>query len=678
MALWFGIARRFWPGVERLHGLDYTRAVGNIVTALYAAPLAFAGVYWLATVTDTARLRAHWPFLLFLLGLLFLFDRLNFSLFVETSPGTYADWVWSFKGLVTWSAVFILGPEALWVAFVWLITFFGWRWRRATLPDWRWNLIRDLMLDGAIVIFGGMAALTAYQRWGGLHPLPGLSWPSVGPALGAILVWLGISALLWTPLLAFFSARREYAWTGKPGLTFLRFLAITLGWRFLADPLSVLAAAFHAQTGFGGYVFFISGLALTAALAHQLSQALQLSHQRTRELEKLERLGQALIAAGANLAALPALLREHIGGMFPYSHVELRLFPAQTLLHHPDDWPSLEEIIWKWVASATHARYYLPGQLTPWGERLENKGVVLTPVLDIETEQVIGGIYLARYRDLDALHHLVPALRLFASQIATAAQAARALEQRLAYERLLQEFALAGQIQSSFLPDHFPLLPGWQLTAMLRPALETSGDFYDYIALPDGRLGIVIADVSDKGLGAALYMSLSRTLIRIYAAQYADPAAVLSATNAHILQDTHAEFFVTVFYGVLDPQTGALTYCNAGHNPPLLVRGDPDRPLEALPRTGMALGVCASARWELALTRLEPGDALALYTDGAVDAENVERHFFGEGRLRALLAAHAGASALAIQQAIRDAVAGFVSTAPQYDDMTVMVVARER
>lgn len=677
MVWWQRLAKWLWPGVVQLYGLDYVRAVGNIVTAVYTAPLALLGLWWLLQVTRTAILLTHWPLLLLLVALLFLFDRLNFSLFVETSPGTYADWVWSFKGLLTWSAVFILGPEALWIAVVWLLVLFGWRWRRATLPDWRWNLVRDLLLDGAIVIFGGMVAVTLYQRWGGVTPLPGLTWPGVAPALGAILVWLGLSACLWTPLLAFFSMSREYAWTARPGLTFLRFLAITLGWRLFADPLAVLAAALHTQTGFGGYLFFIGGLALTAALAHQLSQALKLSHLRTRELEKLERLSQALLASGSNLAELPVLLRQHLGGMFPYSHVELRLFPDQTFLHHPDDWPPVSKAFWEWAAAQREAHYCLPKQWAPWGEWLENKGVIFTPVLDLATEQVIGGIYLARYRDLELLHQLLPALRLFASQVATAVHAARALEQRLAYERLLQEFALAGRIQNSFLPDHFPWLPGWQLTAMLRPALETSGDFYDVFLLPDGRLGIVIADVSDKGLGAALYMSLSRTLIRIYAAQRIEPPAVLAATNAHILQDTHAEFFVTVFYGVLDAETGLLTYSNAGHNPPLLTPSQAESSLEALTRTGMALGVCASTAWEPATAYLGPGAALVLYTDGLVDAENAAGECFGEARLRAVLSAHAGATALTLQQAVHEAVADFVGAVPPYDDMTVLVVMRE-
>lgn len=674
---WVNLARRLWPAVEHLQGLDYTRAVGNIVTTLYAAPFALGGLIWLGAATDIESFQSHWALLLLFVGLLFIFDWLDFSLFVETTPGTYADWAWSFKGLVIWSVVFVVGPEALWVAWGWRVLMSASEWRRATLPDWRWNVVRDLVLDCALVVFGGMVAVTTYRAWGGQFPLRGLAWAAIGPALGAVLVGLLISALLWIPLLGFFAASRVYAWTPSPGVTFLRFLVITLGWRLLVDPLGVLAAALYTQAGTGGYLLFGAGLLVAAALAHQLSRALDRSRQRTRELEKLQALGQALLSTVPNRKELPAFLHRHVHGMFPFSHIELRYFPAETWIHHPKDWPLVGEAIWTWAAQAQDPRCFFPGDVTPWKERLVAKGIVITPVLDIETGEIVGSVYLARYRDLESLERLLPALQLFASHVATALQAARVWEQRLAYERLRQEFALAARIQSSLLPSHVPIIPGWQITAVLRPAQEVAGDFFDYFVLPDGRVGIIIADVSDKGLGAALYMSLSCTVLRIYAAQQPDPGQVLALTNARIMQDTRAGFFVTVFYGVLDPATGMLRYANGGHVPPLHLRSTGGKTVEALPRTGMALGVSASVQWETRVTTLEPGDALVLITDGVTDAENTELGFFGEVRLHIVLETQGGQTAESVRGVIEAALESFVAGAPQNDDLTVMVVSRQ-
>lgn len=236
---------------------------------------------------------------------------------------------------------------------------------------------------------------------------------------------------------------------------------------------------------------------------------------------------------------------------------------------------------------------------------------------------------------------------------------------------------MAGRIQEGLLPRQVPRLPGWDILATLEPARETSGDFYDFITLPEGRLGIVVADVADKGAGAALYMALSRTLIRTFAMEYpTQPERVMRATNERILKDAKATLFVTLFYGVLDPLTATLTYCNAGHNPPYFLGGEVDS-VEELTRTGMALGVLEGVDWEQMTLQMAPGDAVVLYTDGITEARDASGSMFGEERLLEVAQKAQGCTAWEIQDALLDEIHGYVGDAPRLDDITLMVLALE-
>ena len=243
--------------------------------------------------------------------------------------------------------------------------------------------------------------------------------------------------------------------------------------------------------------------------------------------------------------------------------------------------------------------------------------------------------------------------------------------------RATKELAVAGRIQEGLLPREVPHLPGWDILATVEPARETSGDFYDLIMLPEGRLGIVVADVVDKGAGAALYMALSRTLIRTFAMEYpTEPERVMSATNERILKDAKEIIFVTVFYGVLDPLTATLTYSNAGHNPPFFLAGEADE-VKELSRTGMALGVLEGTDWAQETLQMAPGDAVVLYTDGIPDARDAGGAMFGEDRLVEVAQKAQGCTAREVQEALLDEVHGFVGKAPRFDDITLMVLAME-
>jgi len=459
---------------------------------------------------------------------------------------------------------------------------------------------------------------------------------------------------------------------------------MAMGWRVLVDPFAILGAGLYVQNGLGGYLFFVAGLLLASFLAHQLSQAAERSQQRSRELEKLEQLGRAIITCCPDGSTLPDVLREHVSNMFPYSQIEIRIFPDQTLLHHPDDRPPVGDSAWEWLRTTLKARYFPPGEALPWDKQPASNAVVIAPILDVETIEPIGGIHLSGRQDLatlpvtNLLPAVLPAVQSLAAQVASALNGAQVYEQTLAHQRVEQELTLAGQIQASFLPDDLPRVPGWQLAATLEPARETSGDFYDVIPLPNSRFAIVVADVADKGMGAALYMALSRTLIRTYAVEYhTRPDFVLRVANRRILADTQAGLFVTVFYGVLDPITGTLTYCNAGHNPPYLLSARNTDTVQALRRTGMPLGIAKGVSWEQDVVQLAPGDMLVLYTDGVTEAQDGREAFFGKERLLEVVQTNLGRQAQNVQDALLAEVHEFVGDAPQFDDIALMVVVRD-
>jgi len=242
-------------------------------------------------------------------------------------------------------------------------------------------------------------------------------------------------------------------------------------------------------------------------------------------------------------------------------------------------------------------------------------------------------------------------------------------------ERLERELQLAHEIQQTFMPSQLPHLPGWELAVVWRAARQVAGDFYDFFELPGGRLGLVIADVADKGMPAALFMALTRALVRAAALEEVSPAAALARVNDLLVPDAQHGMFVTAVYAVLSLETGGLAYANAGHNPPLLLRSH-TRELERFGTGGMALGVVEGTRVEERSVSLEPGDHLILYTDGVTEAFSSQDEIYGEERLRTTIQAADNSSAQAMLDAIDDSVIAFASDTPPSDDLTLMVLRR--
>jgi sigma-B regulation protein RsbU (phosphoserine phosphatase) len=291
-------------------------------------------------------------------------------------------------------------------------------------------------------------------------------------------------------------------------------------------------------------------------------------------------------------------------------------------------------------------------------------------VLGVMVLKESGAAHRSRDRWLEIINGI-------AHQAALAVQSDLLQQEMAERERLERELQLAHEIQQTFMPNRWLGSPGWDLAFTWRAARQVAGDFYDFFELPDGRLGLVIADVADKGMPAALFMALTRTLVRAASLEETSPADVMARVNDLLVPDAHAGMFVTAIYAVLSLETGELAYANAGHNLPLLLRSR-TRELEQLERGGMALGVLEGIRLEEHSVFLEPGDYLIFYTDGVTEAFSVEGEIYGLERLcETVRKVGKPDLAQAVLDAIDNSVVDFVGDIALSDDLTLLVLYRQ-
>lgn len=292
-------------------------------------------------------------------------------------------------------------------------------------------------------------------------------------------------------------------------------------------------------------------------------------------------------------------------------------------------------------------------------------------------QEIIGVVQLVNKRGgyfTSRDERLVTAM---AAQVAVSIENARLYAQEIRQRLLNQELETARQIQRSFLPEDAPKLDGWDISCLWKPMRDVGGDFYDFFELPDCRLGVVIADVSGKGVPAALFMAYSETVLRFAMTLDLSPGQMLARANRFMIANSKSKMFTTVFVGLLDTKTGIFEYASAGHNPPLIYKSSEARSTY-LDVSGVALGLFDDAHFASRRAILVSGDVLLLYTDGLIEAINDEEDEYGEERLAFFLSKldlH-GASEV-IAQVMHD-VESFASQDGIFDDITLLVLRRDK
>ena len=291
-------------------------------------------------------------------------------------------------------------------------------------------------------------------------------------------------------------------------------------------------------------------------------------------------------------------------------------------------------------------------------------------------ENILGVIYIDNRmvtgifteKDLELLSAI-------ASTAVIAIENARLYELAVEKGRLERELQMAYRVQSSLIPKYFPQIPGWEFAACWQPARQVSGDFYDYISDSKGGMKFVIADVTDKGMPAALFMAMTRTIVRASCDELESLAKSITRANQLICTDSALSMPVTLFACQVNLQTGQLVYVNAGQNPPIFYKAGEDKFINLSP-TGMFMGFEEEAEFQQESIQLKPGDLVVCYTDGVLDANNNQWELFDMDRFLAVIDENVNASAKALLEAIEGAVCSFVGDVLPYDDITVLIIKR--
>lgn len=676
-ALLTKISKRLHPSFESLGARNIGLLADTLAFLLYT-PIALIGVVWLVLETDQGVIQHEWPMLMTLLIFIALAERLDF--FLALSMGTeQVSTQGSLAPIITWSGVLLFGPTVFWLQFLVAVGdyFYEW-WRAPRLSFVFWNVFRRFLGEVVSCTIAGLLVLSIYEGLGGEYPLPSLKADDFALGLAAILIHIGVAQLFDLPYTIYILRQIYISPEFRAGFkNVLLVVLLSMSTSFLIEPFGVLGAGVYSGDGYLAFLMFATGLLLICVLLYRLSKSVDSSQQRSREMELLEQMSREILNGPPDASTLPEILKTHVPPMFLSSAIFIRLYPDRTLLDHVINQYRPDDDFWQWLSSQKEPVAIKAKEIMPWANKPAVFSMLALPILDAETRETIGGIYFGGLR-IGKMDRFKLPLQSLAAQIASAIHSAKVYQETLAHQKTMQELAFAGQVQASFLPSELPQVAGWQLAATIDSARETCGDFYDLINFPDGKIGFVVADVADKGTGAALFMALSRTLIRTYAFEYPDePATVLRAANQRILQDTRTNLFVTVFYGVLNPADGMLTYASAGHNPAFILNIKDGEGVQKLTKTGIPMGMFDTGKWKQQSHQLAPADVLIMYTDGVTEAQDMAGNLYSEDRLLKTIRANPVLSCDHMRDTVVTDIHLFVGNAPQSDDITLMLVMRE-
>ena len=686
----YTITQRLWPEVAQMDQRRRLQAVETIVQLLYLLPFAIAGLVLLIVRTDYSLLGDNIDrlALLFVTMLLLLLQPFDVRIRLDRTGEQELKISSSLAPLVMWATLFITGAAGLWamvLASIIAALYRSWQiGRYGQNPVWK--PLSTFVQETSIYVFTTAIAASLYLALGGAIPVTGNEFSDWLPAFLTVIFGALLSGLVMLPAgiqIDNLSGER----VSVSGL--LRFYAGVVALPLIMGPFAIIVALQSSEGRTVALVFILIGIYLVNRLAHHMSKADARSRRQAREFAELQALGEAIIESPADASTLPELLADHLARLFPVERVEVHLFEPDAAvvwspfhLGQPESLPPAADELWEQLRVSDKAIVELknvrfPGQRFVFGDALLAKITAEDPEREGESGTCIGGVYLLRHGSVGKARESLAAVQSLASQVGSALYRAEVHAETLAFHKTQQELEFAGGIQTSFLPKSVPEADKWQISAALDSARQTSGDFYDFIPLDGDQIGIVVADVSDKGTGAALYMALSRTLLRTYAMESGQqPEVALQRTNDRIRQDAETDQFVTLIYGILDSKSGRFIYANAGHNPGYLLRAGGDV-VEKLPHTGIPLGMFEGMEWKQAEVQINPGDVLMLYSDGVPEAQNDAPEEYGDDRFIKVGQANMGRPAAEIQEAILTSLYDFVAGAPQFDDITLLVLTRE-